>query len=156
MHQRSLVHGHIKGVLLFGFIDPGICWPTLGQENILVDDDGNPRIADNSFGSILGYLDEERQRELTAVISDLRWWPPEDFTQKDSEPRRPSKEGDIWSLGMTVFVSLILLIATSFDWSLNCRRVNRNYGPGLNHTMRLPVNGYPSRSQISSCPRLRS
>ena len=59
--------------------------------------------------------EEERQRELTAVISDLRWWPPEDFTQKDSEPRRPSKEGDIWSLGMTVFVSLILLIATSFD-----------------------------------------
>ena len=64
-----------------------------------------PRISDYSLTRIIAHLDHFRKRAATEDCGGIRWMPIEDVKLEDDVPRVPTKPGDIWSFGMTIFVS---------------------------------------------------
>lgn len=85
MHENNFIHGDIRG------------------DNIVVNEDGFPRICDNSLTAITGILDKMHRRAITEVCGAIRWMPIEDVSLEGDAMRKPTREGDIWSLGMTIF-----------------------------------------------------
>ena len=73
------------------------------QDNILIGTDGLPRISDYSLTQVVCLLDEHRLRGRTDVTPAMRWMAPELHTD-DDVPYRPTNQGDVWSLGMTIYV----------------------------------------------------
>ncbi|PAV14969.1 hypothetical protein PNOK_0952200 [Pyrrhoderma noxium] len=85
MHDRLIIHGDLRG------------------DNILIDGEGFPHIADNFLTEIISILDRREERVDTEVCGAIRWMPVEDVILQGSIARKPTKAGDIWSFGMTMF-----------------------------------------------------
>ncbi|KAL5480386.1 hypothetical protein ACEPAI_1656 [Sanghuangporus weigelae] len=85
IHRSNVVHGDLRA------------------DNILVDSFGFPRICDHGLTRIICLLDKYKLRGKTDVEPATRWMPPEYLHLDDEAPFIPSRQGDIWSLGMTIF-----------------------------------------------------
>ncbi|KAL5522105.1 hypothetical protein ACEPAF_1962 [Sanghuangporus sanghuang] len=115
--QTELAKRHLKeqkDVDLLGFIQKiiegveiihrnNVAHGDLRADNILVDSFGFPRICDHGLTRIICLLDKHKLRGKTDVEPAMRWMPPEYLHLDDDAPFILSKQGDIWSLGMTIF-----------------------------------------------------
>lgn len=71
----------------------------------------------------------------TEVCGAIRWMPVEDVILQGSIARKPTKAGDIWSFGMTMFVSSKPLNRINYlSWG------DRNYGLATYHIMAYQQN----------------
>ena len=80
--------------------------PTASQDNILLSHDLTPVVAD--FGLSRMIPDFLMTRTTTGVKGTPRWTAPELFDLGEG----PTKESDVWALGMTLSVSSINYLAS--------------------------------------------
>lgn len=74
---------------------------TVPQDNILIDHDGQSRIADFGLSQL---VTEVNHTNITSTVGSIRWMSKELFDHGIEDPC-VSFESDIWAYGMTVLVS---------------------------------------------------
>lgn len=106
LHSVELAHGDIKGVR---FQNPSqMTILNSVQANILVSEEGCACLADFGTAGIAGGLDSTTAMSDTSSSDGeytLRWCPPErlDPERFGFKTSSPTKKGDIYSMGMTIY-----------------------------------------------------
>jgi serine/threonine protein kinase len=104
LHGHDIVHGDIKGVS--GHIrDKAVSDLDCTKANILIDSGYSARLADFGLATI---IDESTTTGGHEIRGTTRWMAPELLFPEhfgfigDSQKRLPSKDTDIYALGMTI------------------------------------------------------
>ena len=107
----NIIHGDMKGVSRLNnmLISPqALILSCSLQDNVLVSDDGQPRLCDFGISRIISASETLKGTTTSGVQGSLRWMAP-DFFRKENPVH--SKEIDVWGFGATVYVSLFLSLS---------------------------------------------
>jgi len=98
LHDWPLVHADLKGV---SHASDHLIWHDTedAKNNILIDGNRSARVADFGFTSIVRHPSISISVSAPAFGGTLPWMAPELFDGKS----RPSKESDIYALGMVIY-----------------------------------------------------
>ena len=101
----NIIHGDMKGVSRLNnmLISPqALILSCSLQDNVLVSDDGQPRLCDFGISRIISASETLKGTTTSGVQGSLRWMAPEFFQEENPVH---SKVTDVWGYGATVYVS---------------------------------------------------
>ena len=106
LHSMDLAHGHLKGVR-FSYLLPNNDL-TLVQGNVLISDNIRACLVDVGLTRVAGDLGSTSASSQAPSFSGAntgRWCPPEllDPERFESKGGGPTKEGDVYSMAMTIY-----------------------------------------------------
>lgn len=99
LHERGIVHGSVKAVCSIFCNFKKDTNVTHAQDNILISEDGEPLLANSGVSRLISQLST-----MDVADTSMRRTAPE-FVYGTDGVETFTKEADVWSFGMLIYVS---------------------------------------------------
>ncbi|KIM72464.1 hypothetical protein PILCRDRAFT_829732 [Piloderma croceum F 1598] len=99
----QMITGIASGLSYLHALKPQVIHGDLRGDNILVDNNHNPRIADFGLSTVIDSQASDQMKSSSKVRGNIRWHAPELFQINDDHPITPTAESDTYAFACVCF-----------------------------------------------------